>query len=237
MRVGSAIAVACLAGGIILASLACGGTSRETGSAVTAGAPQETTASSAPEGDAPAMGEGLAGGISPLPSHAPALSGGMGDAPSGELAWTVPKEWVEETPKSGMRKAQYRLPAVSGDKEDGECVVYYFGAGQGGDVKSNLDRWASQFGGRGSTPPKFTETKAGALTISRAEARGTYTGSPMSMGGGPEPQPKPDSMLLGAIVPGPESNWFFKCTGPEKTLEANRARFDALLASIHHAGS
>jgi len=228
MRVGSAIAIAGLAVGIILASGACGGSSRETGSA-------ETTAPAASEGGGP--GAGSAGGISPLPSHAPALSGGMGEAPSGEVAWTVPKEWVEETPKSGMRKAQYRLPAVPGDKEDGECVVYYFGAGQGGDVKSNLDRWASQFGGRGSTPPKFTEMKAGALTISRAEAKGTYTGSPMSMGGGPEPQPKPNSMLLGAIVPGPESNWFFKCTGPEKTLEANRARFDALLASIHHAGS
>jgi hypothetical protein len=230
MRVGSAIAVACLAAGIIPGAVACGGTSREAGSAVTAAAPQETKAPSAPEGGAPAMGEGSAG-ISPLPSHAPALSGGMGEAPSGELAWTVPKEWVEEAPKSGMRKAQYRLPAVSGNKEDGECVVYYFGAGQGGDVKANLDRWASQF--RGTSPPKFSEMKAGALTISRAEAKGTYTGSPMSMGGGPEPEPKPDSMLLGAIVPGPDANWFFKCTGPEKTLEANRARFDALLASIH----
>jgi hypothetical protein len=74
--------------------------------------------------------------------------------------------------------------------------------------------------------------KAGGLSISRAEARGTYTGSPMSMGGGPEPAPKADYMLLGAIVPGPESNWFFKCTGPEKTMEANRTRFDALLASV-----
>ena len=229
MRVGSAIAVACLTGGIILASVACGGTSRETGSAVTAGGAQEATAPPVQEGGTP-------GGISPLPSHAPALSGGMGESPSGELAWTVPKEWIEETPKSGMRKAQYRLPAASGDKEDGECVVYYFGAGQGGDVKANLDRWAAQFRGWGTAAPKFSETKAGGFTVSRAEVHGTYTPSPMSMGGGPEPEPKPDSMLLGAIVPGPDANWFFKCTGPEKTLEANRARFDALLASIHHAG-
>lgn len=233
MRVGGAIPVmmlAMLAGVLSLATVACGGASRETG---TAGTPQGTTAPSAPEGGAKTSGEGSAGGMSPLPSHHPAISGDAVGAPSGELAWTVPKEWIEETPKSEMRRAQYRLPAAPGDREDGECVVYYFGAGQGGEVKPNLDRWASQFGGRGSTPPKFTEMKAGAFTISRAEAKGTYTGSPMSMGGGPEPDPKPDYMLLGAIVPGPESNWFFKCTGPEKTLEANRARFDALLASIH----
>ena len=77
--------------------------------------------------------------------------------------------------------------------------------------------------------------KAGGLTVSRAEVRGTYTPSPMAMGSSSEPQPKPDYMLLGAIVPGGDANWFFKCTGPAKTMEANRARFDALLASVHPA--
>jgi hypothetical protein len=57
----------------------------------------------------------------------------------------------------------------------------------------------------------------------------------MMMGGGPQPQPKTDYMLLGAIVPGPDANWFFKCTGPQKTMEANRAPFDALLASVRPA--
>lgn len=232
-RVGGAIPDMILTGVMILSAVACGGTSREAESAGTVAIPQGTTVPSAPESGAPAMDQRSAGGMSPMPSHQPALAGQDGSAPSGELAWTVPKEWTEEPPKSGMRKAQYRLPAASGDKEDGECVVYYFGAGQGGDTKSNLDRWASQFGGQGSTAPKFTETKTGSFTISRAEAKGTYTGSPMSMGGDPEPPPKPHYMLLGAIVPGPESNWFFKCTGPEKTMEANRARFDALLASVH----
>ena len=74
-----------------------------------------------------------------------------------------------------------------------------------------------------------------AFTVDRAEVRGTYTPSPMAMGGGPEPQPRPDFMLLGAIVPGPDANWFFKCTGPAKTMESNRARFDTLLASVRKA--
>ena len=226
---GRAIRTVLFGGAMVVSSLACGDATEGTGGAATAQPPRTVAEPSAPDG-------GTADRLSPLPSHDPALAGPQGAAPSGEPAWTVPKEWVEETPKSGMRKAQYRLPAAPGDKEDGECVVYYFGAGQGGDVKANLDRWASQFSGRGAAAPKFSEMKAGGFTISRAEAKGTYTPSPMSMGGGPEPEPKPGSMLLGAIVPGPDANWFFKCTGPEKTMEANRARFDALLASMSAGG-
>lgn len=222
------IPIALLVGSMVLGSVACGGR-QDTRSA--APAPESAAAPAAP-GSANPTAEGTGLPISPLPSHPPALTvQPQGGAPGG-LAWTVPGEWTEEPPKSAMRKAQYRVPAVSGDREDGECVVYYFGAGQGGDVQANLERWAAQFRGRGSTPPRYSEMKAGGLTISRAEVRGTYTPSPMSMGGGPEPEPKPDYMLLGAIVPGPEANWFFKCTGPERTMEANRARFDALLASV-----
>ncbi len=39
-------------------------------------------------------------------------------------------------------------------------------------------------------------------------------------------------MLLGAIVRGPDANWFFKALGPAQTLEEHRGRFEALLASI-----
>src|SRR5206468_1697617 len=122
-----------------------------------------------------------------------------------------------------------------GDHEDGACVVYYFGAGQGGEVKANLDRWATQFTGWGTNPPKITAITVGELAVSRAEISGTYTPTPMSMDGGGAPQPKPDFMLLGAIVPGPDANWFFKCTGPGATMRANRARFDALIASLRVA--
>ena len=180
----------------------------------------------------------------PMPAHAPTIPGQAapagheaipGGASSGEVRWTAPKEWTEVTPSSQMRRAQYRLRAVSSDTEDGECVVYYFGAGQGGDVQANIQRWVAQFSGPGSESPRTTEIKIGDLSASRVEVGGTYTPSPMSMMGGPAPQPKPGYILLGAIVPGPDSNWFFKCTGPEKTMKANRARFDALLSSLQVA--
>jgi hypothetical protein len=218
----------------LVLSVACAGKNQEERTAKVAGGGSEGSPSSS-EGGSPAL--------APVPSHQSAMPGqdSMSDmsphgqaaaGASGHLTWTAPHGWIEEQPKSSMRQAQYRLPASSGDTDDGECVVYYFGAGQGGDVKSNLDRWASQFTGPGSTTPKFSSAKTGGLTIDKAEVRGTYTPSPMAMGGGPEPQPNANYMLLGAIVPGPDANWFFKCTGPEKTMAANRASFDAMLASI-----
>ena len=41
-----------------------------------------------------------------------------------------------------MRHAQYRVPGGNGD---GECIVFYFGPGEGGDPMSNARRWAGQF--------------------------------------------------------------------------------------------
>jgi hypothetical protein len=225
---------------VLLSSLACGGRPQEQ---------QAQAASPGASGQSPPPQDGAAQPLQPIPSHEQAMPGQapaeqalppghpplQGGQPAGDVRWTAPKEWIAVPPSSTMRRAQYRLPAVSGDTEDGECVVYYFGAGQGGDAQSNMQRWVAQFSGKGSESPRTSQVKAGNLTVSRVEVGGTYTPSPMSMMGGPAPQPKAGYMLLGAIVPGPDSNWFFKCTGPEKTMKANRERFDALLGSIEVA--
>jgi hypothetical protein len=175
------------------------------------------------------------GGISTLPAHPPTAAAHPGvEAGGSEVTWSTPSGWKEETPSSAMRRAQYRLPAVAGDGEDGECVVFYFGPGQGGDVRSNIDRWAAQFSGPGGAAPtpKVAETHAGGRTVTKVEVTGTYHPSAMMMTGGPAPAPKPGFMLLGAIVAGGDANWFFKCTGPQKTMSDNRDEFDALIASI-----
>jgi hypothetical protein len=39
-------------------------------------------------------------------------------------------------------------------------------------------------------------------------------------------------MLLAAIAPGPDANWFFRAIGPRATLEAQRANFEKLVRSI-----
>ena len=46
------------------------------------------------------------------------------------------------------------------------------------------------------------------------------------------PVPKPGYMLLGAIAEGPDANWFFKFTGPEATVRAEKAAFGEMIRSL-----
>jgi hypothetical protein len=130
-----------------------------------------------------------------------------------------------------MRRAQYRAPGAAGAAE---CVVFYFGPGEGGDAKSNAERWASQFrpaDGRSSEAAMKTSSLAvGNIKVLLVEVTGTYAGG-MAMGGA-APTEQPNYMLLGAIAEGPDANWFFKLTGPEATVRAQRAAFEQMIRSL-----
>ena len=148
------------------------------------------------------------------------------------LTWTMPGEWTHEPPSNPMRQAQYRVPGPAGD---GQCVVYYFGAGQGGGPEANAQRWADQFEQPdGSSSREILRTQEGearGMPLLLVEVTGTYREGGMMMTGGPQTT-KPDYMLKGAIVQGPDANWFFKFTGPEETVQANAEHFQALVDSI-----
>jgi hypothetical protein len=186
----------------------------------------------------PAGGEGqLPPGHPPIEGGAPGAMGTIQPPPIGagagdkSLTWEVPGGWTSEVPKSAMRRAQYR---VSGPGGDGECVVFYFGPGEGGAPQDNAMRWASQFelaDGKPATEGlKTTESQVGTITVLRVEVAGTYHGGGVGMGGPSEPQP--NYMLLGAVAEGPDANWFFKFTGPKATVEANRAAFQGMIGSL-----
>jgi hypothetical protein len=168
---------------------------------------------------------GESGGQPSIPEPPPG-SGAAGQA----LHWKSPAGWAEEAPSSSMRRAQYRIPGPGGTAE---CVVFYFGPGQGGDAKANAARWASQFhradGGPAGDAVKTREIKVGNIPVVLVEVAGTYVGG---MGSGPSGPEQPNYMLLGAIAQGPDANWFFRATGPRATLEAQRAAFDGLIRSI-----
>jgi len=168
---------------------------------------------------------GESGGSPSIPGPPPG-SGAQGQG----LTWKTPAGWTEEAPASSMRRAQYRIQGPGGPAE---CVVFYFGPGQGGDAQANAARWASQFhradGGPVGDAFKTRETKAGDIPVLVVEVAGTYVGG---MGSGPSGAERPNYMLLGAIAQGPDANWFFRATGPRATLEAQRMAFDGLIRSI-----
>jgi hypothetical protein len=123
-----------------------------------------------------------------------------------------------------MRAATYEVG-------DSECIVYFFGQGQGGSVEANLERWGGQFTLNGQPAPAKTAKKTvHGLNVTTMDVTGTYvaTGG-MTMT--PQP-PKADYRMLAAIVEGPGGNIFIKFTGPVKTVSGNAVKFDALLGSF-----
>jgi len=147
------------------------------------------------------------------------------------LKWTPPAGWKVEDAKP-MRAATYTVPPAAGDTAGAECAVYFFGAGQGGSVQANLDRWKGQMTAAGGQPAdaKIAKRTIHGLTVTTIEASGDYSGM-----GGPMATSKSvqnNYRLLGAIVEGPGGNVFIKFTGPAKTIAASQAKFEQLLNSV-----
>lgn len=134
-----------------------------------------------------------------------------------------------------MRRAEYTIPAVPGDTEDGRLVVFYFGPGQGGSADANLARWSGQFrkpeGMSDEDHSVLSKQKVDGLEVTIAELRGTY-----DPGARFQEQPKPGYMMLSAVVETGGGNYFVHTIGPEKTLLECRSRWYAMMLDLK-AGS
>lgn len=138
----------------------------------------------------------------------------------------LPATWRREQPSSGLRLAQAVVPGAAGP---GELAVFHFGAGQGGGVEANFERWLGQMEQPAGSSPERGELTATGFRVSWIDARGTLL--PSTMGSGPT-SPQPGFRLLGAVVEGQGGPWFFKVTGPEATLAPEREAFFGLLRGV-----
>lgn len=142
------------------------------------------------------------------------------------LDFELPAAWQQSKPSSSMRIAQATIPGSAGS---GELAVFHFGAGQGGGVDANIDRWLQQMEIAKNESPKRDAFQVGDFTITWVDVGGTLKAS--SMGMGPS-SAQPNYRLLGAVVEGPQGPWFFKATGPDATLTAERPTFLAMLRTM-----
>jgi hypothetical protein len=172
---------------------------------------------------------------SPTPSSQGSTTGK--EKSLGPLKLTVPAGWVEQTPTSSMRQAQFSLPKADGDTADGELVVFYFGPGQGGSVEANIDRWVGQIGqpdGSSSKDKAKTSKKVvSGFPVTIVDVSGTYQASMMP--GSAERHSNPGYRMLAAVVETSEGSWFFKLVGPEKTIAKWSGSFDQFINSIQKA--
>lgn len=142
----------------------------------------------------------------------------------GGLDWTKPTAWTEAKSQSAMRLATYQIAKADGDSEGAEMSVIV----AGGSAAANIERWEGQFGG---AKAKTSQKNPNDVAVTLVEIEGEYAGGGPMMGGSSEK--KANQMLLGAIVSQPSGqSYFFKLTGPKKTVESARKDFDALVESI-----
>jgi hypothetical protein len=140
------------------------------------------------------------------------------------LTFTFEAPWKAVESSSPMRAGTLQV-AVEGVEKPLEAVFYYFGAGQGGDVDANVNRWYSQF--EGEPEKSREELKAGDKTVTIVKAYGTYLDGP-PFGA---KTPKAGYALLGAIVPAAEANVFIKLTGPKDAVTKLLENFKKLSSS------
>jgi hypothetical protein len=167
----------------------------------------------------------------PAAPLAPAPAASMQQEPL-HITWIDPPAFKRVPPSNPMRKAAFIVPRIEGDNEDGELTVFYFGPGQGGSIDANVDRWVKQFGEVKPSDVKRADREANGLRQHTVELEsGTFSGG-MGMGGG---KPKENFGLVGGIVETPSGAYFFKMTGPRKTVKKAKADFYKLLDSIKAA--
>ncbi len=146
------------------------------------------------------------------------------------ITWIDPPAFRRVPPSNPMRKAAYVVPRADGDADDGELTVFYFGPGQGGSIDANVDRWVGQFGAVKPGDVKRADRDANGLRQHTVELESGTFSAGMGMGG--SSKPKEGYGLVGGIVETPSGAYFFKMTGPSKTVKQAKPDFYKLLDSI-----
>lgn len=151
---------------------------------------------------------------------------------SGSLTFEAPAAWKSRAAASTMRVAEFVVPKVPGDPEEGELIVYFFGGG-GGSVDANVQRWVGQFeraSGRAAADPGRTTFNVGPLKVTTVDVSGTYIAEVSP--GATERHDKPNFRMRAAVVETPRGPYFIKFTGPARTVEQASTAFDHFIQSL-----
>ena len=144
---------------------------------------------------------------------------------TGDITYSVPEDWKEETPSSTMRKAQFRIPGAEG-AGDAELAVFVFPGGGGG-VQANIDRWLRQFkqpdGSDSKQKAEIKKVESNGLPVTIIYVTGTHLKG--TMRGGPTTELENYAMIA-AILETSTDPWFFKTIGPEETIKYWRPEFE-----------
>jgi hypothetical protein len=154
------------------------------------------------------------------------------------LAYDVPGTWtVLEAPRSGPKKAIYKVPKTGDAKEDAELTVVFFGTGSGGDEDARFAELFALFDGDVGKTAAREAFEVGGMKVETFDVAGTYKVALAPTMRGKKQSPiqmvKDRYRMLGAVVKTKDrGNWFFKVVGPDDTVQAARSSFRGILESV-----
>lgn len=139
----------------------------------------------------------------------------------GEFDFDRPASWAWVPSSSPMRKAQLSVTAADGAR--GEVIFFHFGAGQGGSVADNVNRWLAQFQNPSDASTQLE--KIGDRSVTFVKAEGTFlSGMP-----GTPSIPLDGYALRGAILESPQGDVYVKFTGPKAVVEEGSDAFHQMI--------
>jgi hypothetical protein len=142
----------------------------------------------------------------------------------GPITVTVPGTWRRvDPPTVRILDAEYTVPASAGDEFDGRVTMM----AAGGDLDSNIDRWAGEFKMAEGARPVIEKVWVGGVESTIVDITGTWKGSSFA----PVP-PRDDYRMLAAMIPlSDRSAFFIKFTGPRSTVADHAAAWKACVMS------
>lgn len=168
-----------------------------------------------------------------------AAAAGLQAAPAAGLGFTAPPAWKARPAASSMRVAEFVVPRVTGDGEDAELIVYFFGSLFGrlaGGVDANIDRWIGQIqqpdGSASKDKARREEQSVNGLKVTTIDLAGTYIAEVRP--GAAERHNKPNFRLRAAVVETKSGPYYIKMTGPARTMAAADADFKKFLATLRN---
>ncbi len=136
------------------------------------------------------------------------------------LHWTTPSGW-EEQPASGFRKGSFSVRGPNGKTADVSVISFPESAGG---LLANVNRWRNQL----KLEPITDAAQAGsAMTVAGREMFfvDLVSEQPVTPDGS-------KSRILGGVFPLEGETWFFKMTGPDELVAAQRETFKEFLGSV-----
>ncbi len=142
------------------------------------------------------------------------------------VTFELPTGWSLQKPTSRMRLAQFQIPgdpALVG-------VAYWFGAGRGGTVEMNLERWRGQMEVEGDPAEPVVETPAEGVRITTLDLTGTFVAAVRP--GAKERVNKPRSRMFASVLEVAQGPIFVKLVGDAEAMGRVKDAYDAWVRSF-----